>query len=488
MRVDIFSTTPTQQSAIRNPQSAIVPPRWLGPALLLAGAALVCVYPFDLIMGEALTGALIGAALALAAFHFPILPVLLLLAVAPFNYGVIAGDASIKLSEGLVGVMLLVTLLRAAGGDAAVLERLRRSGLALTMLGVLGALAVLTAIPHPNLFNVRYEIENYVACAYAILFFRRAWWRPILLTALAVLAIESVTALALKFVYGLTGINFFNAGGVGLVQLSAEDLAGLAGGRFRLSGTMGHKNMLAAFFVLLLPLVSLELLHRRRLLWLGAVVPALATLALTDSMTGWGATLAIVLLTLLYLRRFDYLALLVLLVLPLAGAVLYLFGDSIFERVSQLTSSYEGWGTVSSRMEIWNISKRLIGEYPWMGIGRNNFLFYGKTYYVHAHNMFTMKMIEMGVPAGLLFFGVIAALLARTWGALARQAARLGAERQYYRTLGLWLGCFGFVGMNLFDYSYSNFSLGAIFMLFLGSLLAIAKNLEEAPSNAEWVG
>lgn len=486
----IFSTInqsaiPNPQSAIEDPQSAIAsprsalrPPRWLGPALLIAGAGLICVYPIDLIMGEALTGALIGAALTLAAFHFPILPILLLLAVAPFNYGVIAGDASIKLSEGLVGVMLAVALLRAAGGDPAIRERIRRTGLALAALGILAALAVMTAIPHPNPFNVRYEIENYVACAYAFLFFRRAWWRPILLVALATLAIESATALVLKFGYGLTGINFFNVGGVGLVQLSAEDLAGLAGGRFRLSGTMGHKNMLAAFFVLLLPLVSLEMLHRRRLLWLVAVLPALAALALTDSMTGWGATLAIVLLTLLYLRRFDYLALLVLLVLPVAGVVLYLFGDSIFERITQLTSSYEGWGTVSSRMEIWNISTRLINEHPWMGIGRNNFAFYGKTYYVHAHNMFTMKLIEMGIPAGVIFAGVIAALLARTWGALARQAGRLAAEQQYYRTLGLWLGCFGFVGMNLFDYSYSNFSLGALFMMMLGSLLAIAMDLD----------
>jgi O-antigen ligase len=479
MREAVSNITPEQTRIHRLAGSRPIP-LWLGPALLAGAAAVVAYFFSDPLGGPALAAALAGGALALVSFHVPIVPTLLLLLVAPFNYGVITGDASLKLSEGLAGVMLAVLLLRAAGGDPQLYQRVRRAGLPLAALALLGTLAILTAASQPNVFNVRYEIENYIACAYAIIFFRRAWWRPILWTVMAAILAESLAALALKFVYGLTGINFFNAGGVGRVQLSEEDLAGLAGGRFRLSGTMGHKNMLAAFYVLLLPLLGLEMLHKKRPLFLVVLLPALATLMLTDSMTGWGATLVITLLTLLYLRRFDYLALLVLVALPVGGVVLYKFGDSLFGRVQQLFGSYEGWGTVSSRVEIWNITKRLISENPWRGIGRNNFAFYGKTYYVHAHNLFAMKAIEMGVPAGVCFAGVILAMMARSWRAIARQAARLGAQQQYYRTLGLWLGCLGFIAMNLFDYNYSNFSLGVVFMMMLGILLAIAMDLEEA--------
>lgn len=460
------------------------PARWLGPALLAAAAAVTAFSFGDPRAGMALTAALAGGALTLAAFHWPVVLPLFLLAVAPFNYGVIAGGASLKLSEGVAGAMLGVMLLRAAAGDGEVLSRIRRGGTPLALLGLLGGLAILTAAPHPNVFNVRYELENHIACAYAILFFRRSWWRAILWTVTATVMLESGAALYLKFVKGLTGINFFNAGGVGLVQLSAEDLAGLAGGRFRLSGTMGHKNMLASFYVLLLPLLGLEMLHRKQPLYLLALGPALATLALTDSMTGWGATLLVVALTLIYLRRFDYLALVALVALPAGAVGLYKFGDSIFERINQLFGSYEGWGTVSSRVEIWNITKRLIAEHSWMGIGRNNFAFYGKTYYVHAHNLFAMKMIEMGVLAGAAFGVTIIGMMARTWLAISREGARLGAERQYYRTLGLWLGALGFLAMNLFDYNYSNFSLGAVFMMMLGMLMAIAMGAERESSRS----
>lgn len=467
------------KSEFRNPQSAIPTPRWLGPLLLAAAAGVAGVFAYGTFEGKLLAMAIGAGALTLAAFHFPLLLALLLVAIGPFNYAATVGSASIKLSEGLTALMLAIIFLRIAAADPRVLPRVRRAGLPLAALTLLGLLAVITAVPQPNVYNVRYELDAFVVFAYALLFFRRAWWPWLLGAILLALTLESIAALTLKFGYGLSGTNLFNVGGIELIQFSAEDLANLAGGSFRLSGTMGHKNLLAAFYVLLLPVVALEILHRGKLIWTAVLLPALVTLALTDSMTGWGATLLIVVLTLLYLRRFDYLALLTLAVLPLAAVGLYRFGGSILFRVGQIFGTGEGWGTVSSRFEIWNISMRLIREHPWMGIGRNNFLLYGKTFYGHAHNLFVMKTIEMGIPAGVAFAGFIVALMARTWRAIAHEAPRLGAEHQYYRTLGLWLGCLGFLSMNLFDFSYSHFSLGPLFLMLLGILLAIAQRLED---------
>lgn len=484
-----------QETALKIPRplvpSPAVPwllrPAWWGPILLIVSVGLIGAYVHGgiiSIIGRLLLVALVGAGFMVWSLQKPLLPLIGLLVVAPFNYGFMVGGASIKLSELVAVAMAGLILMRLVSGDEGVYARLRRAGAPLVALTLLGVMAVTTALPHPNVFNVRYEIENYLVFAYVILLFRRSWWKPLLITLLAMVAVESVIALTLKFGFGLTGTSFFGVGGgVSLVHLQAEDLESLAGGKFRLSGTFGHKNMLAGFYILTLPVIGLEMLHRGRLLWLAVLLPALATLALTDSMTGWTAMVVVVVLALIHLRRFDYLALLVLLVLPLAAVGLYKFGDSIFSRIDQLFSSQEGWGTVSSRVEILNISRNLLHQYPWMGIGRNNFLEYGKTYYTHAHNLYLMKMIEMGIPAGIAFSMAILAMMARAWWTILRQARRLAAEQQYYRTLGLWLGCLGFLSMNCFDYNYAHFSLGPIFMAMLGILMAVAMGLEDFQSN-----
>jgi len=461
-------------------------PAWVragwGPLLFVAGLAVALLFCRFGQVALLAAAALFAVAGLMIGFERPgLLPAALLL-IGPFNYGFNLGGASIKLSELVAFAMLGVILLRLAARDGQMLARLRRAGAPLVCLALLGVMAVATALPHPNFFNVRYELEIYIFGAYMILFFRRGWWRGLLWAALTALLMESVLALALKFVFGLTGTSFFDVGGVKLIALSAEDLEGLAGGRFRLSGTFGHKNMLAAFYVLTLPVVCLEALHRGRWLWLGVILPALATLALTDSMTGWSAFVLIAALVLLHLRRFDYLLFIALFLLPVGAFVLYQFGDSVFFRVGQLTAGKEGIGTVNSRHEIWQISQALLAQYPWLGIGRANFLSYGKTFYGHAHNLFVMKAIEMGIPAGIAFGLFIVGLMARTWWALVRGGKRLAAGQQYYRALGLWLGCLGFVAMNLFDYNYQHYVLGPMFMAMLGILLAVGMDLESLPA------
>jgi O-antigen ligase len=482
----------TRESALRTPGATT--PGWWGVGLAAAGLAAALVWLDSSFFGLLLLGGLAGTMAFLAAFRWPMLLVAAYWMVAPFNYGQMIGGGVFKISEAVIGLMLTTVLLRLAIGDPAAWRRVRRGAPVLATLGLLAVLAMATAAPHPNFFNVRYEIQNYIAMAYGLIFFRRRHW-PLLAASFAgALAIESILALLLKYGMGLTGVSFFGVGGgIEPVQLTAEDLASRAGGLFRLSGTFGHKNLLAAFFVLLLPLATLELL-RRPLGWLLAVVvlgPALVALGLTDSMTGWGATVLMIVVALAHLRRFDYLAVFCLLLLPVGALALYKFGGSIFFRVEQLSGGGgAGLGTVHSRMETLEISRRLIAQHPWFGIGRNNFADYGATYFSHAHNLFLMKLIEMGVPAGLMFATFILAVLARTWKTLLAETGRLSRQGQYYRFLGVWLGCLGYTAMNQFDYNYTNFSLGPMYMLMLGILLAVAWDAEipERSSSAKRAG
>lgn len=452
---------------------------WVGSLILVAGVASVLLYQVHSLLGMLWAAGLVGLAGLALAYRFPFLPLALLVLVAPFNYGRPMAGAVLKMSEGLVALMVAVALMRLAAGDRDLLWRVRRTTAVLVALVLLAVLAVATAAPHPNFFNVRYEVQNLIVFAYGLLVFQRRHW-PWLFGLFAVaLAVESVAALGLKYGLGLTGLNFASeGGGIQTVSLTAEELESFAGGMFRISGTFGHKNLLAAFIVLLMPLVGLEALRRGRPSGFVVLLPALVTLALTDSLTGWGAMVIVLVLALIHLRRFDYLALICLLLIPMLAAGLIKFGESVFYRIEQLFAGQEGWGTVSSREVIYSISFDLIERFPWLGIGRNNFSFYGETFYAHGHNLFLMKLIEMGIPAGLMFIAFIVGVMARTWQPLLQEAQRLGARNEYYRYLGLWLGCLGFLAMNMLDYNYANFSLGPLFMMALGICLSVAMRLE----------
>ena len=453
---------------------------WLGPGLLILSMAVAGVCFFHALLGFMLFCLVVGVTALLVAYRHPFFLIAALFVIAPFNYGHKIGPASIKLSELVTIAMLCLMVMRLIARDPEVIERIRRAWLLLVSLVLLGFMAVITAAQHPNVFNVRYEIHNYIAFIYALVSFRKDWWPLIIMLFLTLLVLESISALYLRFVMGATGTSFFAEGGQQLIQLTEKDITELAGGRFRLAGTFGHKNILAGFYVLLLPVVCLEMLRGWRMIWLVVVIPALLTLVLTDSMTGWAAAVCVMVLALLHLRRFDYLALISLLLIPVAIFALIRFGEPIFFRIEQLFGTHSGWGTVSGRVEMLSISQRLIEQHPWAGIGRNNFLVYGETYFGHAHNLFLMKIIEMGIPGGLVFIVLICGVFAWSWRPILFETRRLAGKGQYYRVLGVWLGCLGFLAMNFFDYSYANFSLGVIFMALLGLLTAIAFNFDKS--------
>ncbi len=449
-----------------------------GPGLAALGVATVAGFLLYPDRGMLLVAGWLGLGLAVAGFQRPAALIWLIWIGGLLNYGVPAGGAIVKPTEGIQAAMAGVILMRLAAGDAELRERLRRVGWLAALLGALGLMAAATAAPHPNAFNARYEVLNYITLLYALLFFKaREWVALVVLFAVSV-GVEAAAALGLKFGLGITGLDFLGAGGGARPYvLGREEMEALSGGRFRLSGTMSHKNMLAAFFVLLLPLLVVRGVRRPRLAWLVVILPALAALGLTDSMTGWAAFIVAMTLMLLMLRRFDYLAAMVLLVIPVAAVGLYQFGEPIFFRIRQLLGSQAGWGTVSARGTIFDISMNLIREHPWLGSGRLNFQLYGETYFSHAHNLFLMKAIEMGIPAALCFTGVLLLLVAIPWWALLVHGRRLAAQGQYFHLLGVTLGVTGFVAMNCFDYNYSHFSLGPMFMALLGIGVAVGLDL-----------
>ncbi|MCE5231497.1 O-antigen ligase family protein [bacterium] len=450
----------------------------LGATLMSAAVLTVAGWMFYPLIGMLMLGAWMGLALIIAAWQRPMIMLWPLWAAGLYNYGVAAGGAIIKPTELIQIAMIGFIVMRITAGDRDAIARLARAGWLVLALGLIGVIAVASAAPHPNFFNVRYEVFNYGTLVYALLFFRARDWKMLLSLFVIAVAAEAWLTLVLRFFFNINGLEFLGErGGVFVRYMNDPTLELMAGGRNRLSGTMTHKNMLAAFFVLLLPLISVEMLRHKRFSWLAAVIPALAALALSDSMTGWVAMVIVIALLLVFLRRFDYLAIMSLFILPALAVGIWKFGEPIFYRTQQLFGSTEGYGTVSSRFEILNISLRLIEDYPWLGIGRNNFLLYGQTYYTHAHNLFLMKIIEMGIPGGLMFIGVFLSIYGRIWWAMLRETARLSAQGQYYHVLGLTLGLTGILAMNMLDYNYIHFSLGPMITVLMGVALAVSMDL-----------
>lgn len=450
----------------------------VGALLMTGAAAAVAGYIFYpalrmfMLWGWAVLG------LILAAWRRPVIMYWALWAAGIYNYGMRVPGAVIKPSELVQIAMIAFTIMRLAAGDREAIERLARAGWLTIMLVLLGLMAAASAAPHPHFFNARYEIFNYATIVYGLLFFRARDWRGIVALFVVAVAAEAFMTLVLWFGYGINGLDFVGeGGGMSVSRMTADQIERFAGGKNRVFGTMAHKNMLAAFFVLLMPLVSVQMLRGRRFSWFIAVIPALVALGLTDSMTGWAALGIAIGLLLVFMRRFDYLAIVLLMVLPVLAVGIWKFGDSIFYRTQQLFGTTAGYGTVSARYEILNISLRLIEDHPWLGIGRNNFQFYGQTYYSHAHNLFLMKIVEMGIPAGAAFIGAMLAMFGRIWWAVLRQTRRLSAQGQYYHLLGATLGLTGIMAMNMLDYNYTHFSLGPMFTGLLGIALAVAMDL-----------
>lgn len=422
------------------------------------------------------------SALTLLGLMQPFVLIAALWLVAPFNYAHPIGPAVVRLSEGVTFSMALVVLARLVTGDRWLIDRIKRRADWLIVFGALGLMALATSAGRPNFFNVRFEWLAYGAFAYSLIFFQAHHWSWLQRITLVVLATESVIALGIHVLIGAAGIRLQGIeGGIEVLRFTPMELREIAGGLYRLAGTLDHKNLLAAFYILLLPGVVLELVrrgpHRTHPFAWAVLALSLVVLALTDSMTGWGALLLVALLAVLHLRRADLQLLAVLLAMPLAWAAIDRFGGSMMFRARQLLPGQQGFTTVTARMEQWNIGRQLVAEHAWLGIGRGNFSEFGSTFFAHAHNLYLMKIIEMGVAAGAAFTLVLLAAVLRIWFALLWHGRCLARHGAYFRLLGLWLGCVGFLTMNLFDYSYAHPGLAPLFMAILGIALASSADL-----------
>lgn len=229
-------------------------------------------------------------------------------------------------------------------------------------------------------------------------------------------------------------------------------------GKVRATSLFAGPNNYATYLILSLPLVWQ--LSRASKVWILALIPAAAMLALTRSEGAWlGLGVA-----LCWARCWE--------LAPsvrrlLAGAALVLLGGVLVLAMRWLDA--EQLNRISDgRYYLFRAGVEMVREAPWTGVGIGNFfsllsVFYpegiaGRAVHEHAHNLYLQVAAELGLP-GLLV------LVVPIWSAL-RRAAKLGRD-PLARGLALGLAA-------VFAHSITDFTLfSAALWLYTWTWLAV---------------
>jgi len=234
--------------------------------------------------------------------------------------------------------------------------------------------------------------------------------KPIILSLLFGLTLESFIGVSQYFSGGLLGLNLL---GESEKTVSFRSI-------LRIGGTLGHPNNLAKYLVLLIPLpvslflfVSLKKIYR--ILCFLIIFLSIFTLVLTLSRAAWIAFIfsMFVLILLGVKARFFNLSKLLLIVLSsitLISAIAFGFHEMIEVRL--FTGDY---GSARSRISQMKVALNIIKHHPFIGVGINNYFevmhLYDNTFEMITltlqhivHNSYLLIASEMGLPALFFFF------------------------------------------------------------------------------------
>ncbi len=199
----------------------------------------------------------------------------------------------------------------------------------------------------------------------------------------------------------------------------------------RLSGLFDYANIAAAWLAIAWPFSLAALLDRnfyrlQRLCLLFCAIAIVVALVLTNSRNAWGGLFLAIPLVLGSTSWYWLIPLLSILLMPIAVAVLPAFNldlqiaarklvpQQIWSRLSDLQFA-EGRHFATTRLGQWSLALEFIAQRPWLGWGAAAFsvLYPLRTglWHGHAHNLPLELGVSYGVPAALVFVGMVLSLL-----------------------------------------------------------------------------
>ncbi len=203
----------------------------------------------------------------------------------------------------------------------------------------------------------------------------------------------------------------------------------------RTTGTIGHSNILAYYFEMLIPLMlSMSLAEekgRLKLWYFMAFGLGLVGILTTLSRGGWMTlpiSLGLVLVVMLRRRLAERKTLVTLFVASMAFAVTISFMYPTIER----RLIHDDYGSARSRIPLDKAAFSIVKQYPVFGVGLNNFakIFQtydqtggssvGRTAKIIVHNMYLGVWAEVGTVGLIAFLGIFAVAIFAPFGLLSK--------------------------------------------------------------------
>lgn len=170
--------------------------------------------------------------------------------------------------------------------------------------------------------------------------------------------------------------------------------------------------------------------------------------------------------------------------IAIAGALFFTFGpEKVKERISTIKTAQEQDSSAQQRLRAWEVSGKIIRDYPWTGIGiKNILLIYGKygdaTDARATHNSYLQSAVDAGVPALLFFLAMLVLTFFRLRFVRRVLKARSPGNRMINYTHGLEIALIGYC-VSAFFLSQYTFEVLYMIVPLATALKAIARNFEK---------
>ena len=285
---------------------------------------------------------------------------------------------------------------------------------------------------------------------------------------------------------GILGTNWI--GKVGALQsLTARVPAVIRGVPGQQEGF--QPNAIAGALLFFIPLqLALVISGRRRVLAVLLLLFTSGVFLLTQSRNAWlGLAVAMAAWGIWQSRgRIRHVVVAVIVVALIGGAAFWTYGGS---RLSERVVGGGLSNDVQSRIELWSRAIHMIEDFPFTGIGMNNFRRVMPVMYpvfltppdydvAHAHNQLLNTGAELGVPGLIAYIAIllgVAAMLVRTW-------RTTSDERLRWIAAGLGAGFLAFFGFGMADAIALGAKLGIVFWTALALVVAVDARSRETSS------
>lgn len=265
-----------------------------------------------------------------------------------------------------------------------------------------------------------------------------------------------------------------------------EDM--FAGETMRVYSTLANPNVLGEYLLLVLPASIVFFLKDKakslsKWVYLAITGILFVCLILTQSRGCWlGFMVSAVLFITFYEGRWWALVPLALCALP------FVLPATIIERL--LSIGDMGDSSTSYRVFIWMGAMGIVRAYFWGGIGMGEDAFakvyplfsYNAIVAPHSHNTYLQLLVEGGIPALGMFIAVIVVFFKS-----AHNGYRVNEKKSMDSAmiLALSAGVAGFLFQSLFDYTFYNYRVMAVFFMVLGIVVALAHTAKEGANEKE---